>query len=526
MTNASLQKRRYLALWFPFLPADRLKLDRQAAERKNHCALSPDAPHLEASVVLIAKIKGALRIDAVGPDAAELGLAPGMALADARALYPALQVADADPAGDAALLAQLARRCIAFSPLVEERAPDALRIDISGCTHRFGGEADMAAAVRSDIEAQGMTVRHALADTAEAALALAQWGHGNIADEAAAIAALPAAALGLDDEQTRVFERAGLKTIGAIAARPMASIAARFGAQTVFALQCLLGESRSPLIAVQPKTRITANRRFAEPIAHVETVTDIIAQLAEEAARALEERKAGGREFGIELFRSDGVVRRMSIATGLPTRDPATIIRLLEERIDALSDPIDPGFGFDSISFHVLRDEVLAASQPALDGKSCDSPATDLVDRLSTRIGPGRIRRIVPQDSHIPEKAQRALPAIHHPQTPAWPAPQPQEPPSRPLFLLDPPQPVEVVMVEVPDGPPRQFRWKGKLHIMRGFEGPERIGAEWWRRRDSGGRIRDYYRVEDMAGHRFWLFRHGMYDETPDPGWYLHGLFA
>lgn len=507
MTDKSSPRRRYLALWFPFLPADRLQRERQ-----NHCALSPDAP-----LVLIAKVKGALRIAAVGPDAAELGLAPGTALADARALYPTLQVADADPIADAALLARLAKRCIAFSPLVEQRAPDALLIDISGCEHRFGGEAEMMAKVRTDIEAQGMAVRPALADTPEAALALARWGTSDIAT-------LPAAALGLDEERTRVFERAGLKTIGAIAARPMASIAARFGAEAVFALQCLLGESRSPLVAVKPKVRITTERRFAEPIAHVETVLDIIEELAAEAARALEERKAGGRAFGIELFRSDGQIRRMTIETGLPTRDPATIIRLLEERIDALSDPIDPGFGFDSIAFHVLRDEPLAATQPAFDGKE-DRAASDLVDRLSTRLGPGRIRRIVPQDSHVPEQAQRALPAIHETKTAYWPPPPEGEPPMRPLFLLDPPQPVEVI-AEVPDGPPRQFRWKKQLHQIRGAEGPERIGAEWWRRKHSGGHIRDYYRVEDSEGRRFWLFRHGQYDEMPDPKWYLHGLFA
>jgi protein ImuB len=286
-----------------------------------------------------------------------------------------------------------------------------------------------------------------------------------------------------------------------------------------------LGESRSPLIAVQPKVRITTERRFAEPIAHVETVLDIIEELAAKASKALEERKAGGRAFGIELFRSDGAIRRMTIETSLPTRDPATIIRLLEERIDALSDPIDPGFGFDSIAFHVLREETLAAVQPALDGKE-DRAASDLVDQLSTRLGSGHIRRIVRQDSHIPEQAQLALPAIHETKATYWPQPAEGEPPVRPLFLLDPPQPVEVVMVEVPDGPPRQFRWKGQLHTMRGFEGPERIGAEWWRRKNSGGRIRDYYRVEDNQGRRFWLFRHGQYDEMPDPKWYLHGLFA
>lgn len=61
---------------------------------------------------------------------------------------------------------------------------------------------------------------------------------------------------------------------------------------------------------------------------------------------------------------------------------------------------------------------------------------------------------------------------------------------------------------------------------MRLYEGPERIAAEWWRRRDNKGLTRDYYRVEDVQGRRYWLFRHGLYDEKDGPRWYIHGLFA
>ena len=55
-------------------------------------------------------------------------------------------------------------------------------------------------------------------------------------------------------------------------------------------------------------------------------------------------------------------------------------------------------------------------------------------------------------------------------------------------------------------------------------EGPERIGGEWWR--DPHERTRDYYRVEDIDGRRFWLFRAGLYGERGEPRWFIHGLFA
>jgi protein ImuB len=97
----------------------------------------------------------------------------------------------------------------------------------------------------------------------------------------------------------------------------------------------------------------------------------------------------------------------------------------------------------------------------------------------------------------------------------------------RPLRLFDPPQPINAVMFEVPDGPPRRFTWRGRIYGIARWEGPERIAAEWWHRRDRGGKSRDYYRVEDEEGHRFWLFRHGLPEkDKPAPDWYLHGLFA
>lgn len=520
MTDVCSVKRRYLALWFPLLPTDRLRLQEGATGRL------PDAP-----LALITKVRGALRLCAVNESAQALGIVPGMTLADARALHPGLIVADMDEDADRHWLQRLAEHCIGWSPRVAVAPPDGITLDIAGSEHLFGGEASLAAQAEETFAAMGMSLRMATACTAQGAQALARHARLPVVDERQALRALPVLALGLDEEATLALRRAGLKTIGDLASRPAASIAARFGADAVTALRRLLGEEHAPIDPLAQPEPLHFERRFAEPVALQASIAACFVDLLRDAACALEERGLGGRRFVLTLFRSDGVRHRLAIETGLPTRDPAPVLRLFDERIGALADPLDPGFGYDSITLFLPVTEPLAASQPTLDGNEKDTAAlADLVDRLSTRLGPASLCRLVPQDSHIPEQAQLALPAIYARAPVHWPAPPEGEPPQRPLFLFDPPQQVEVI-AQVPDGPPHRFRWQRKLHEIRLYEGPERIASEWWRRKGGeatgkGGLTRDYYRVEDVRGRRYWIFRHGLYDEKPDPRWYLHGLFA
>lgn len=109
----------------------------------------------------------------------------------------------------------------------------------------------------------------------------------------------------------------------------------------------------------------------------------------------------------------------------------------------------------------------------------------------------------------------------------AWALEQlPDDPPTRPVRLFDSPEPIEITAVEVPDGPPAQFRWRRVLHRVMLAEGPERIAPEWWTEYFDMP-VRDYYRVEDDAGRRFWIFREGLMERNDVPvRWFLHGLFA
>lgn len=469
--------------------------------------------------------------------AAMLGLYAGMSLADARAAVPDLISLPHDRAADQHYLEQLAEFCSRYTPLLALDTPDGLILDISGCAHLFGGETGLIADVRAAMDAQGLSLRYATGSTAEAARALARFAPANTiaeplssAEEGAAIAALPVAALGLPDQDYHALIRAGLKTLGDLSAQPMAAIAARFGMAAATAMRRLRGEEASPIDPRRRQPPIWADRLFAEPIASTDYALNILAELAEECARALAERGEGGRQFRATFFRSDGKTRSISVETGQPCRDAAVLMRLFQERVDSLNDPIDPGFGFDRLRLIVPLSEAFHASQLTLQGGTSGAQQSDelalLTDRLATRLGKAQVRRYRPADSHIPEQAQLEFPASEaHAAPMAWDSAATGEPPTRPFYLFDPPEPVEV-LAEVPDGPPHRFRWRKMLHHVLRYEGPERIAAEWWRRADNQGLTRDYYRIEDIKGRRYWLFRHGLYDEKSAPRWYIHGLFA
>ena len=513
MTIEVSATRRYLALWFPFLPADRLRI-------RMGIAGSPETP-----VVFVEPVKGGVRLAATDPLGQALGLSPGLTLADARARVPGLVAVDTDDHADLDWLTRLADACLRYTPQVALAPPDALILDITGCAHLLGGEAALIDDAGARLDRIGMTVRSALAGTADAARALARYQVAPAPDEAAAVRRLPVAALGLDPASELALRRAGLKTVGDVARRPLAMLAARFGAGAVTAVQRLTGDAAHPLDPRRAAPVLVVERRFHEPIARVEDVLAVIADLATEAGDRLEAQKRGGRRFEVLLFRVDGELRRLAVETGLATRDPEAVMRLMRERIDRLDDPLNPGFGFDLVRLRVPVSQVLASSQLRLEGGHvADTQVTALIDRLSTRMGRGRVCRFAPADTHIPEQAQLMLPATDTSPL-VWPVPEPGEPPLRPLHLFDPPQPIDVV-AEVPDGPPHRFRWRRGLHEVARYEGPERIASEWWNRSDGKGLTRDYYRVEDVRGRRYWLFRHGLYEERPDPRWYVHGLFA
>lgn len=543
------------------------------------------------------RIKSADVLVAVDAAALRLGLRPGLGLADARARLPRLYAASAAPDADAALLDRIAADCDRYTPLVGRDAPDGVTLDITGAAHLRGGERPLLDAVASRLAAAGLAAHIAIAGAPDTARALAR--HGPARDgivvpegsDATAAMPLPVAALRLPPETITGLVRAGLKTIGCLARRPRAPLAARFGAILVDRLERTLGQTRSPISPWRPEPVAHADLACGEPIVRPEDIDAALAHLAALIATELHTREQGARLIEASFFRVDGHVRRLEVAMARPSRDAAAITRLLAERLAALAAPLDPGFGLDHIRLAARHAEPLPAVQADLGrARDADDGLTELIDRLSARFGPAHVARFLAGDSHIPERSARLRPATARrpADAPEWPTPEPGEPPSAPVSLFEPPQPIEA-MAPLPDGPPLRFRWRRVVHDVVRAEGPERIAPEWWRldappaattpplvairqkqprellpsKRPREGRsqatargergegepvapsgpqpadddarpptdwlreVRDYYRVEDRCGRRYWVFRAGLWQPGAEPPrWFLHGLFA
>jgi protein ImuB len=229
----------------------------------------------------------------------------------------------------------------------------------------------------------------------------------------------------------------------------------------------------------------------------------------------LEGEGLGVRKLELVCHRVDDTLQGVEIGASRPARDEDHLFRLFALKLER----IDPGFGIEAMALIARRAEPMGARQLGLQARAAAADGAGdlagLVDRISGRLGAEAVRRLDPRDSHWPERAQAAVPVFAAASSAAWAA----EAAARPPVLRARPEPIEAVAI-LPDAPPLQFRWRRRLHRVRAAEGPERIAPEWWR--DAAGRTRDYYRVEDEEGRRFWLFREGLYGEAGEvPRWWI-----
>ena len=519
--------RRILALWCADMALDRWRLAHGAPESERRARAELDGGPL----VLIADTAHGPRIEAANVPARAAGARPGMRLADARTLCPEIATAPSDPAGDLAFLEKLAVWAMRWGPWAAMDAPDGVLVDVTAVPHLFGGEAKLIADVRAAFARRRIALRCAIAPTAGAAWALAHYGAdgailGGGADAEAVLGELPVAALRLDADVVTVLRRLGLKRLGDLTGIGRDAIQRRFrnrkspAANPLIRLDQILGRIPEPLLPVVPQEMPMVQRRLMEPIRHRALLDTVVGDLAADMARELEGRAEGARRLELGLWRVDGevLVRRLELAAA--TRDPAHVCRLFAARLD----DVDAGFGIEMLRLRASWAEPLALGQGDFEA-AAEAHGISLaacIDRLTVRLGPRAVSRPVPFASHIPERAQR------------WQPPLVAEPASqgdlafhaRPLKLLDRAEPI-AVLYATPDGYPQRFRWRGQVHEVARVEGPERIAPEWWRERGSA-RLRDYYRIEDEAGRRYWIYRRGLIGDGRGglPEWYLQGLCA
>jgi protein ImuB len=499
---------------------------------------------------------GGPRIAALNEAAEAFGLMLGEPLADARAKAGHVQTRAIDAAADDAALRRLALWATRYTPTAspwceelwgEENGADGFFLDIAGAAHLFGGEERLLADLSCRLEKNfGLPARLAIADTPGMAWALARFARAPSpvlpsGGEAQALAPLPVEALRLTADTCRALRRLGFKTIGTLLDKPRAPFAARFPAELLRRIDQALGRIEEPLVPIVAPPVYHTLRYLLEPLLTQEAIVALASRLMHTLMHVLTRDDVGARALRLSLYRVDGAVETIDIGLTLPTRNVAHIVRLIDLKLEKLAAAEDAGFGFEAVGLAVTRAETLAALQDELTSPSLPSPASGgglgwghadhtercavLVDTLRQRLGAHSVRGFEPVANHLPERAEVLRPVTAEAST-SWPEPEQKQ---RPLLLLPRAEPTEV-MALIPDGPPRRFRWRGVTYEVTGSEGPERIASEWWRQPD-GHRApeptRDYYLVEDSGGHRFWLYREGLYErETTAARWFVHGLFA
>ncbi|MHB8207142.1 Y-family DNA polymerase [Mucilaginibacter sp.] len=498
-------QKRFMAIWFRHLLTDGLALRRPVLK--------------ELPFVLVMPVKNRIVITASSPLAEQQGAFVGMAAADARAAVPELVAVDDTPGKAAKLLRLLGLWCIRYTPIVAVDLPDGLLLDISGCTHLWGGERAYLKEIVLKLRNAGFDARAAIADTPGAAWAQARFARVSPivppGMQSQAISGLSPAALRLDVEILERLQKLGFRTIGPLLSMPAPTLRRRFGKELLLRINQALGRSDEALVSLIPPVPYVERLPCLEPIRTAVGIEIAIEKLLAELCLRLQAEGKGLRKAILKCHRIDGRKVQAGITTNRGSHSVSHLLKLFSLQIAR----IEPTLGIELFVLEASKVEDMETIQEqiwAVDKGLADTTLAELLDRVAGKVGADAIRRYLPAEHYWPERSVKVAASLAEEPATAWPEQM------RPIRLLSVPEPIEV-MALVPDNPPKTFTYKDKRHDIIKADGPERIGREWWL--DKGEHHRDYFAVEDSDGQRYWVFRSGHYDGG-DARWYLHGYFA
>ena len=513
--------------------------------------------------------------------AAAAGVREGMTLAHARALLSAggAIIRPQEPQREQAALLALAGWALKFSPIVAVDPPDGLLVDIAGCEHLFGGQERLVHRFADEVVGLGLVARVAAGPTFACARAVARFGSADraiVCEGTETLARLPVAALGVDRAVVDALGEVGIERIGHLLKLPRSALAARFGPGLLRRLDQAAGLAPETIDPIRPLSPLLAERVFAGPATQLEAIQLTVGGLLAELAELLEQRGCGARELELQLDRIDTAPVRVVIALSRPSRDVGHLRSLLVPRVES----INLGYGVVRVAVRathlgpLAHEQMLGWEGDGVGGvEGVDRFWGELLDALSNRLGPDRVVRAEPVETHLPEGTFRFRSVLETGGPPEHKGPQ--SPPSdRPSLLLERPEPLTVIAM-TPEGPPAWLRWRDLQRRVVASAGPERIAAEWWRgkalcrtpnpeppiraygesyaraygefilgRQLQPGDVRrsqidatssaascrgepsslftrDYFKVQDERGRWLWVYR---VLESGD--WFIHGLWA
>jgi protein ImuB len=497
---------RFVTIWFRQLKTDWFTI-RQPALRNS-------------AFVLSAPSNGRIVITAVNEIAQQKGIEPGMAVADARAVFPSLEVLDDLPGLSEKLLKAIAEWCIRYTNIVAIDLPDGIIMDVTGCAHLWGGEINYIKDINLRLKNRGYQVRATMADTIGMAWAIAHYG-GTVpiiesGKQTEILLSLPPSSLRLETDTIERLHKLGLHKVRDFINMPRTALRRRFGNEFILKLDQALGNEEEPITPVIPVDPWRERLPCLEPIVTATGIEIALKRLLEMICTKLRLVGMGIRKLVFTGFRIDGKLEKIEVGTLRATHNEVHLYKLFEDKISLM----EPDLGIEQFMIEALKTEKCLSSQQKIWDNTTgleNLRLSELMDHLTNRFGISVIRRYLPAEHFLPEKSFKEAESLLESLSSSWKIER-----SLPIHLLNPPQRIEVT-APIPDYPPMHFRWQGKLHKIEKADGPERIEQEWW---IKDGPLRDYYAVEDDEGRRYWLFRSGHYNEDKSPNWFLHGFFA
>ncbi len=470
--------------------------------------------------VLTAPSHGRMMVTAANASAQAKGIYTGMLLADARVIIPTIKVIKDKPELPGKLFFHLAEWCIRFTPFVSIDPLGGVILDVTGCSHLWGGDQPYLTEIVNRFKTIGYAVRIAMADTIGAAWAIARYGDEIFVVEKVgqvkALLLLPPEALRLDIDTIERLHKLGLSQIKDFLSIPDYSLRRRFGSRFIQRLNQALGNEEEIIQPIYPVASYQERLPCLEPIVSRTGIEMALQQLLEALCSRLQREAKGLRIAFFKCFRIDGKTIVTDIGTNSPSNNVLHLFKLFEIKLSS----IEPGLGIELFTLEAKNVEDHSPAQKKmwkLTRGLENNELSELIDRLAVRIGAENIHRFLPDEHYWPERSIKKASSLKEQSTTEWKIGRP-----RPIKILSPPEHIEVT-APIPDYPPMLFRYKGKLHKIIKADGPERIEQEWWLQQ---GEHRDYYYVEDEEGKRYWVFRSGHYDAEKFCGWFIHGFFS
>jgi len=499
-------QKRFVTIWFRHLKTDWL------SRRQPEVIHSP--------FVLAIHDRGRKIITAANTLAEQEGIYNGLAVADAKAIFPDLKVHDDKADLGEKILKALAKYCIRYCPIVAIDPPDGLILDVTGCSHLWGGDLLYTTTIINRFKSFGYDVKAGIADTIGAAWAITHFDEREIVinskQQYFALLFLSPAALRLDQETLELLYKLGLDQVQHFIGMPRSVLKRRFGNQLIQRLDQALGYEVEIIHPVTEPPLYHERLPCLEYILTRQGIEIALERVLESICSRLKIEQKGLRQATFSCYRMDGKIQQIDIGVNGASNNNKHLFKLFELKLDS----IEPGPGIELFILEAYKVEDVQAMQEKLWIRNFglhDVKFSELLDRITNKIGANTIQRYLPGEHYWPERSIRLANSLNEQIKSEWKIDKP-----RPIQLLSKPERIDVT-APIPDYPPMNFRYKGKLHKIKKADGPERIEREWWM---EEGAHRDYYSAEDEEGNRYWLFRSGHYANDQITEWFIHGFFA